>query len=143
MGALTHLLIMRPLRRASVLSRMIATLGLLLFLREFALGRWTSVVRVVGSDLPDGVVHTIADTNLGKAQIILFCSAIVLTGGLSWFYSHTRFGLASSAVAENQEATSALGWSPDVIAAANWAGGRLGRSGRDLPGTPVVSRSGA
>ena len=123
MGALTHLLIMRPLRKASVLSRMIATLGLLLFLREFALRKWTSVVKVVRSDLPRGVVHTVADTNLGIAQIILFCAAIVLTGGLSWFYSRTRFGLASAAVAENQEATSALGWSPDLIAAANWAAG--------------------
>jgi ABC-type branched-subunit amino acid transport system ATPase component/branched-subunit amino acid ABC-type transport system permease component len=123
MGALTHLLVMRPLRRSSILSRMIATLGLLLILREFALRRWTSVVRVVAPDLPRGVVHTIADTNLGIAQIILFCSAIVLTAGLSWFSTRTRFGLASSAVAENQEATSALGWSPDVLAAANWAAG--------------------
>ena len=45
------------------------------------------------------------------------------TAGLSWFYSWTRFGLVSSAAAENQEATSALGWSPDLIAAANWAAG--------------------
>ena len=123
MGVLMHLLIMRPLRKATVLSRMIATLGVLLFLRELALRRWTSAVRVVRSDLPRGVFHTIADTNLGKAQLYLFIAAVVLTVGLSWFYSHTRFGLASSAVAENQEATSALGWSPDVIAAANWAAG--------------------
>ena len=37
MGVLMHLLIMRPLRKATVLSRMIATLGVLLFLRELAL----------------------------------------------------------------------------------------------------------
>jgi ABC-type branched-subunit amino acid transport system ATPase component/branched-subunit amino acid ABC-type transport system permease component len=122
-GALTHLLVMRPLRKATVLSRLIATLGLLLFLREFALRRWTSVVRVVRSNLPRGVYHTIADTNLGKSQVILFVAAIVLTTGLWWFYSRTRFGLASSAAAENQEATSALGWSPDLIAAVNWAAG--------------------
>jgi sulfate-transporting ATPase len=122
-GALTHLLVMRPLRNATVLSRMIATLGLLLFLRELALRRWTSVVRVVRSDLPGGVYNTIADTNLGKAQVFLFLAAVVLTACLSWFYSRTRFGLASSAAAENQEATSALGWSPDLIAAANWAAG--------------------
>ena len=69
MGVLMHLLIMRPLRKATVLSRMIATLGVLLFLRELALRRWTSAVRVVSSDLPRGVFHTIADTNLGKAQL--------------------------------------------------------------------------
>jgi sulfate-transporting ATPase len=68
MGVLMHLLIMRPLRKATVLSRMIATLGVLLFLRELALRRWTSAVRVVSSDLPRGVFHTIADTNLGKAS---------------------------------------------------------------------------
>jgi sulfate-transporting ATPase len=122
-GALTHLLVMRPLRKATVLSRMIATLGLLLFLRELALRRWTASVRVVRSDLPRGVFHTIADTNLGKASVCLFVAAVALTAGLSWFYSRTRFGLASSAAAENQEATSALGWSPDLIAAANWAAG--------------------
>jgi len=122
-GALTHLLVMRPLRNATVLSRMIATLGLMLFLRELALRRWSSSVRVVRSDLPRGVFHTIADTNLGKASVFLFVAAVALTAGLSWFYSRTRFGLASSAAAENQEATSALGWSPDLIAAANWAAG--------------------
>ncbi|MGD9997453.1 MAG: ATP-binding cassette domain-containing protein [Ilumatobacteraceae bacterium] len=125
MGAATHLLVMRPLRKASVLSRMIATLGLLLFLREFAIRKWTSVVKVVSPDLPGGVVHTIADTNLGIAQIILFCAAIVLTAGLSWLSVRTRLGLASSAVAENQEATAALGWSPDLIATANWAAGAV------------------
>ena len=122
-GALIHVLVMRPLRRSSVLSRMIATLGLLLIIREFALRRWTSVVRVVAPDLPRGVIHTVADTRMGIAQIILFWSAILLTAGLWWFSTRTRFGLASSAAAENQEATSALGWSPDMIAAANWAAG--------------------
>ena len=65
------------------------------------------MVRVVRSNLPWRGVHTIADTNLGKSQVILFVAAIVLTTGLWWFYSRTRFGLASSAAAENQEATSA------------------------------------
>jgi len=36
-------------------------------------------------------------------------------------YRYTRFGLATSAVAENERAASALGWSPDRIATLNWA----------------------
>ena len=125
MGALVHLAIMRPLRRASLLSRMIATLGLLLFFRELALRHWTSSVRVVASNLPRDVVRPLPDTPIGVDRIILFVAAVVSTGLLSWFYSRNRFGLASTAVAENQEATAALGWSPDRIAAANWAAGAV------------------
>ena len=78
-----------------------------------------------------------------RRQLCLFVAAVVLTAGLSWFYSHTRFGLASSAAAENQEATSALGWSPDLIAAANWAARRRPRrAGGDLPRPLRVARPG-
>ena len=37
------------------------------------------------------------------------------------FYRCTHLGLATSAMAENQRAASAIGLSPDRIAAANWA----------------------
>src|SRR5437870_10316249 len=55
LGALTHLLIMRPLRRASPLARIVATLGVLISLQAGAVLKYGSGVAYVKSQLPDNV----------------------------------------------------------------------------------------
>ncbi|MDH4365362.1 MAG: ATP-binding cassette domain-containing protein, partial [Acidimicrobiia bacterium] len=47
--------------------------------------------------------------------------AVVSTVALWALYRYTRFGMATTAVAENQRAASAVGLSPDRIATLNWA----------------------
>jgi branched-subunit amino acid ABC-type transport system permease component len=54
-------------------------------------------------------------------RFVLVGVAAVLSAVLWACYRYTHFGLATSAVAENQRAASAIGLSPDWIAAANWA----------------------
>jgi ABC-type branched-subunit amino acid transport system ATPase component/ABC-type branched-subunit amino acid transport system permease subunit len=47
----------------------------------------------------------------------------VLTVALWAVYSTTPFGLATSAVAENELAAASMGWSPNIVAMGNWAAG--------------------
>jgi ABC-type branched-subunit amino acid transport system ATPase component/ABC-type branched-subunit amino acid transport system permease subunit len=119
-GALTHLLIMRPLRRSSPLVRVIATLGVLVTLQAIAVLRYGSTPRFVTSQLPTDIVHIHGTIVISADRLILLGIAAVLTLGLWLLYRFTTFGLATSAVAENERAAAALGWSPDRIAAVNW-----------------------
>ncbi|MCW3013070.1 MAG: transporter related protein [Solirubrobacterales bacterium] len=119
-GALTHLLIMRPLRRSSPLVRVIATLGVLVTLQAIAVLRYGSTPRFVLSELPTDIVHIHNTIVISADRLFLLGIAAVLTLGLWLLYRFTAFGLATSAVAENERAASSIGWSPDRIATLNW-----------------------
>ncbi|GAA3456541.1 ABC transporter permease subunit [Dactylosporangium matsuzakiense] len=120
-GALVHQLVMRPLRDAPPVSRLIATLGVFAFL--FGLGQYLFGVgqaRIVGSILPDGSTTVLPGIRIGTDRLAILAAGIVLAAALTVVYRSTRFGLATSAVAENGRASSALGISPDTVATVNW-----------------------
>jgi sulfate-transporting ATPase len=119
-GMLTHLLIMRQLRRASPLARIIATLGVLVTLQSLAILKYGSNALYVPFALPQHLLHISGDIVISSDRLILAGIAVVISLGLWAFYKFTRFGIATSAVAENQRAAAALGMSPDFIATINW-----------------------
>jgi len=121
LGALIHLLIMRPLRNGAPLVRVIATLGVLITLQAIAVLRYTATSKFVPSDLPTDIVHIHNTIVISADRLILLGIAAGLTLMLWVFYRYSRFGLATSAVAESERSASALGLSPDTIAALNWA----------------------
>lgn len=126
-GALIHLLIMRQLRRASPLARVVATLGVLITLESIAVLRYGGRVTFLPSDLPNGVINLFGDVTITEDRLTLLVIAAVLTAVLYVVYRYSSFGLGTSAVAENQRAAASLAWSPDAIATANWAlGSALG-----------------
>jgi ABC-type branched-subunit amino acid transport system ATPase component/ABC-type branched-subunit amino acid transport system permease subunit len=119
LGALTHLLVMRPLRDAAPLARIAATLGVLLTLQAAAVLRYGSKVTFVESELPATVVRPFGIV-VSLDRVWLFGIAAVLTVVLWALYRYTRFGLSTTAVAENERAASSLGMSPEAVATANW-----------------------
>jgi len=118
-GAAIQFLVMHNLRRASAISRLIATLGLLVLLQAFVVRYFGAENRLVSGILPTDTVE-IFGTTISRDRLILATVAIVVSIALFLIYRYTRFGLATSAVAENQVATAALGRSPNLIAAVNW-----------------------
>ncbi|MDX6656300.1 MAG: hypothetical protein QOH62_1093 [Solirubrobacteraceae bacterium] len=120
-GAVTHLLIMRPLRSAAPLVRVIATLGVLITLQSIAVLRYQATPKFVPSKLPTDVWKIHGTIVISVDRLILLGIALAMTVVLWLLYRYTRFGLGTSAVAENERAASSLGWSPDLIATANWA----------------------
>src|SRR5918994_5887508 len=115
LGALTHLLVMRQLRRASPLARIVATLGVLIILQAGAVLRYGSAITFVTSELPVTVLRPF-DITISLDRFILVGIAAVLSVALWALYRYTKFGIATTAVAENQRAASAVGLSPDWIA---------------------------
>jgi sulfate-transporting ATPase len=122
-GALVHLLIMKPLRHSAPLVRVIATLGVLITLQAIAVLRYTATSKFVPSDLPTDIVDISGSIVISADRLILLGIAAGLTVGLWLFYRYTRFGLATAAVSESERSASALGLSPDRIATLNWAFG--------------------
>jgi ABC-type branched-subunit amino acid transport system ATPase component/branched-subunit amino acid ABC-type transport system permease component len=122
-GALIQVIVMRRLRAAAPLMRIVATLSVMVILQgAFAL-RYGTEPRLVASFLPTDVVTLHDDIRVGADRIILLGIAIVVTAALWAIYRMTRFGLSTTAVAENELAASVTGRSPDRIALINWAAG--------------------
>jgi ABC-type branched-subunit amino acid transport system ATPase component/branched-subunit amino acid ABC-type transport system permease component len=122
-GCLMHLVVMRRLWHASVTAKIVATLGLMTILMAIANLAFApnGLTTSVPSLLPSGTVHLTGTSSVGLNQILLAVISVVLTGGLIAMQRLTRFGLATSAVAENRLVAESMGWSPDVVAAATWA----------------------
>ena len=119
-GVLVHLLVMRPLRSAPALSRTIATLGLLTVLLGYAQDHYGDRTAIVPKLLPLDGVEVLPDISIGKDRLIILGIGVFLTVALTLLYRYTRFGLATSAVAQSRRATAAQGISPDLVAAVNW-----------------------
>src|SRR5271165_5828415 len=137
-GALTHLLVMRPLRQASPLARLIATLGILAVLQGAATIRYGANLIEVPSSLPQGVIRW-SSIAFSEDRLYLLGIATALTVALWAVTRFTTLGLVPSAVAENQRAAAALGWSPDLVATATWT---LGAVLAAVAGILVVPLSG-
>jgi sulfate-transporting ATPase len=126
-SGLIHVAVMMRIRRASPLIRLVATLGVLFLLVAIADQVWGITATTVHSPLPHGPRHPLSDAiTVPEDRLWLIVIAVAISFALAALYRWTRFGQATEAVAENPQAASALGLSPDVIATTNWAlGGAL------------------
>ena len=109
---------------------MIATTGVFTILVEIGFLRYGSDTVFVPPFLPNGVGVDRRGATVGVDRFILLGIAVVLTVVLWLVYRYTRFGLATSAVAENELTAGALGISPDRVALLNWTIGSALAGGR-------------
>jgi ABC-type branched-subunit amino acid transport system ATPase component/branched-subunit amino acid ABC-type transport system permease component len=126
LGAGTQVLVMGRLRQASVLTKVIATLSLLTVIQGFALIVWGPDTTIVDSILPSRNIHIARGLTVTEDRLILLVIGIVLSGGLKCVYSYTKFGLATSAVAESRRTAATAGLSAARVEVVNWTiGGAL------------------
>jgi ABC-type branched-subunit amino acid transport system ATPase component/branched-subunit amino acid ABC-type transport system permease component len=124
LGALIYQIVMRRLKNASGLARVIGTLGVLLTLQAAATLIFTSSDIFVQPFLPKGEARAFG-LYFGYDRMTLLGLALFFTAALGFVYYRTTFGLATRAAATNRLAASTLGWSTDVLGTANWALGSL------------------
>jgi ABC-type branched-subunit amino acid transport system ATPase component/branched-subunit amino acid ABC-type transport system permease component len=122
LGVLIQVLLMRPLQGSSGLTKLLATLGVLITLQGAASLRYPAESTVVENSLTRETV-SIAGAVVGLDRLILLGIVVLLVTALYLVYRYTKFGLATSAVTENPRAAAHLGYSPNAIACANWAAG--------------------
>jgi branched-subunit amino acid ABC-type transport system permease component len=123
LGLLIYGLIFRPLRTAPPLARIVASLGLLLYLQEMVRLRFGggggSALFQIGDLLPTGAVRVLGvavPTNRFVLAALAMATALVLAA----VFRYTRFGLTTRAAAENERGAVLTGISPDRVAAVNW-----------------------
>jgi len=121
-GVLVYWLVMRPLRDASQLTRVIGTLAVLLIFVGIATVKYGANSVLVTPYLPEGVVEY-RGVAIDYASILLTVIACVMTLGLWAIARFSLVGLVVRGVAENPRATAANGWSPDLVSSVAWAFG--------------------
>jgi ABC-type branched-subunit amino acid transport system ATPase component/branched-subunit amino acid ABC-type transport system permease component len=124
-GAVFFGLVMRRLKRSSQLMRVVATLGLSVFITEGLALKLSN-----NSYFPDRAFSNktvyIFGAHITVYDLALFGISVVLTVLLWAVYRFTRFGLQTAAVSENPRASEALGHSSERIGLINWTlGGAL------------------
>ena len=139
-GAFIYFKVMRPLRHAPMLGLVVATLGLVLALQAAATLIFGAQPQPAPPLLPHATV-TFFGARVGEDRLMLLVIAVMVAAVLAVVYRRTRFGLITRAAAENEKGASLLGYSPDKIAAINWA---LGTGLAALAGiliSPIVAIS--
>lgn len=122
LGLAVYWLVFRPLRGANALVRVVASLGLYLYLQEITRLRFptagsTAVTRY--PVLPESTVRVFG-TGVSANRLILAGLVVVTTVALTVVFHRTRFGLATRAAADNEKGAVLLGISPDRVGALNW-----------------------
>jgi sulfate-transporting ATPase len=121
-----QVLVLRTLRRAAAIVRVIATIGFLGLLQTVVAKRYGVSNRPVDSYLPHDVFDW-GGITVQEERIYLVAITLLVTVGLWAWTRYTRTGLAISASAQNERAVRTLGWSPDRLAGLTWTvGGMLG-----------------
>ena len=130
-GVLIQNGILRFMRSAAPLVRLVATLGVLIVLQGLAGQKlWDNDFHQIDQFLPThnytlnewfGFSGEMGRVVVQQDRLILLGIAIVLTFVLWAFTRFTTIGLAISASAENERAVSSLGWSPNFLATVTWA----------------------
>ena len=125
-GLLAHFVVFRPLRNASPLSKVIASVGVMIYL--IALASLHFGTRLV-SDLGWGPFTPTQEpienflglgSNFPRISVWLFGAGLVVTVVMWALIRFTRFGLAARAVDENERGMALLGYSADRIAGVTW-----------------------
>jgi ABC-type branched-subunit amino acid transport system ATPase component/branched-subunit amino acid ABC-type transport system permease component len=126
LGVLTYVLVMVLPRAGSNLTRVIATLGVLIILESGAQLRYGPNPLSVSQFLPSGLVNFGGGVAVPASRLILLGIAVALALSLAVAYARTTFGIATTALSERPRKLAALGWRIGWIGAINWAvGGAL------------------
>jgi ABC-type branched-subunit amino acid transport system permease subunit len=123
-GVLFYLVVMRPLRDAPLLARIVSTLGLMVILGGLATKIWGSPSVVAPGIFPNDSIEVFG-VAFGVDRLWLLGTTVVLATALWVVYRFTTFGIATRAAAESERGAMLLGYSPDLIGAVNWALGSM------------------
>jgi ABC-type branched-subunit amino acid transport system ATPase component/ABC-type branched-subunit amino acid transport system permease subunit len=124
LGAVVQRVVMRPLARAPLLAKLVATLGLMLVLESATSLIFGSNVRSVPPLLPAGKIEVFGLV-FGRDRAIVFGVAIILAAGLSIFSSRTNVGALLRGAADSEQGVVLLGYSLNTVATTTWVMGSV------------------
>jgi branched-chain amino acid transport system permease protein len=111
LGILTYRVLIRRILAGPVLSQLVATFGLSLFLTHMAVFSWTESYRTVHID-PHTILHgtlTIQGVRLSIPELGASIGSLVMSGLVYWFIKRTRTGMAIEATSMDKDSASLMG----------------------------------
>jgi ABC-type branched-subunit amino acid transport system ATPase component/ABC-type branched-subunit amino acid transport system permease subunit len=140
LGALLYGLVFRPLRSAPAVSKVVASIGVMVLIQSVLAVRVGNRPVRVTAILPSATLK-VGDIAV-KTDRLWFAGAVILVAaGLAVVLAYTRFGLSSRATAESEKGALVTGLSPDRIATVSWmVGGAVAGFGGILI-SPIVPLS--
>jgi branched-subunit amino acid ABC-type transport system permease component len=120
LGALVYVLVFRPLRQAPVVTKAVASLGLLVFFQALLAER-VGTNPVQATPFFPAQAFTLGGLQIPADRLWIAVTIVALTALLATGYRFTRFGLVTRAVAETEKGALVSGLSPQRVALANWA----------------------
>jgi ABC-type branched-subunit amino acid transport system ATPase component/branched-subunit amino acid ABC-type transport system permease component len=122
LGVATDQLLLRRLRSASPLVRLMCTLGVLIVLQSTAVLIWGVNQSFVPHVIPSHPVDVLG-VQTTSDRLWMLAIAVGLTGLLAVIWRATPIGWITEAVSENYRAAAAVGRSPELVSAGTWAAG--------------------
>ncbi len=121
LGVIAHFLVFRPLRNAAALGKVVASVGVMLYLQGVAQINFGGSGRQPTSVVPDGVLKNFLGLGTYPIAALWAIGIAILMGLVLWaVFQFTRFGLATRGAAGNEKGAVLLGYSPQLLAAMNW-----------------------
>lgn len=139
-GAFIYYVIFRPLRTAPALARVVASLGLFVYLIAIVGLRFESqgaAALVLDGPLPNDLI-TWGDVRVPLDRYLLALIVLVIAAGFSLGYRYTRMGLATRAVAGNERGAILMGLSPDAVGVANWVNATMLAGAAVILSAPII-----
>ena len=138
LGLLLFVLVYRPLLRAAPLTKVCASVGVMLALEAIAVLNFGTTSEAGLPVLPSSPIRigpiAFPSDRLVLAGVVVLVAVILLA-----VYRWTRFGLATRASAENETGAALIGISPTMIAGRNWVIASLLATGSGILITPISS----
>ncbi len=119
LGLAAHFAIFRPLRYAPVLAKVVASVGIMLFLQAAVVLRFGARAKATEPIFPDGPVDVLG-ARVGQDRLWVLGTVVVITAALWLLFRYTRFGIATRAGAENERFATLLGFNADFGAGVSW-----------------------
>ena len=141
LGEIIHLLIFRPLRQASVMAQIVASVAVLITLVGLATVRFGAPTIQVPSMLPNHT-YNIDGAHIGLANLVIAAIAIVLACAVGAYFRWTTPGVATRAASSNQKALGLMGYSPTTLDSAAWAIASVVSALMVILGAPAISLNG-
>lgn len=138
LGLILFLLIYRPLLQAAPLTKVCASVGVMLGLEAIAVLNFGTTSLAGQSVLPSDPIR-IAGIAFPSDRLYLAGIVVVVAAVLAVVYRWTKFGLATRASAENETGATLIGISPTAIAGRNWVIASFIAAGSGILITPISS----
>lgn len=122
LGVIFYLAVVRLLRNASDLAKVVATLGFMLLLQSVAVKRYGTDSHLLRPLFGSGKV-TVFGGFITDDTLVLLASTAALAVGLWVMFTRTRLGLNATALRENPAAAAAIGISPHPTGLVTWGVG--------------------